>query len=108
MNKNIEKEINKIYEEVFKKVFKTAKKQKKLLDRKAIIEILLRLENSKKYQEFCIKFAKELAKKGLAQQRGIWKKFFKAAKSRKHIVLPKSIQPIKFQLLKLGTRLNLN
>ena len=44
MNKNIEKEINKIYEEVFKKVFKTAKKQKKLLDRKAIIEILLRLE----------------------------------------------------------------
>ena len=53
MNKNIEKEINKIYEEVFKKVFKTAKKQNKLLDRKAINKIILRLENSKKYKEFC-------------------------------------------------------
>ena len=88
MNKQVEKEIDKIYNEVFKKVFKKAKKEKKLLNRKEIQKIILKLENSKKYKEFADKFAKELSKKGLSQQRGIWKKYFKAAKSKKHIVLP--------------------
>ena len=107
MNKNVEKEINKIYEEVFKKVFKTAKKQNKLLDRKSIMELLLRLENSKKYQEFCIKFANELSKKGLAQQRGIWKKFFKAAKSRNHIVLPNRYKDFELMQFKKAVLHNL-
>lgn len=88
MNKQVEKEINKIYEEVFKKVFKTAKKEGKLLNRKEVAKIILKLENSEKYKEFADKFAKSLAKKGLSHQRGIWKKFYKAAKSKKHIALP--------------------
>ena len=51
-------------------------KEKKLLNRKEIQKIILKLENSKKYKEFADKFAKELSKKGLSQQRGIWKKYF--------------------------------
>lgn len=103
MNKRIEKEINKIYEEVFKKVFKESKKKSKTLNKKVISEIILKLENSKKYQKFAEKFAKELSKKGLADQRGVWKKYFKAAKSKKHIVLPDRYSDFEKQQFKKAT-----
>lgn len=103
MNKNVEREINKIYNEVFKKVFKEAKKSNKYLTKKNINEIILRFENSKKYKEFAERFSKELAKKGLSQQRGVWKKYYKAAKSKNHIILPDTYSEFEKQQFKKAT-----
>lgn len=100
MNKRIENEIRKIYLSVFNKVYKNVKKEKILYSKnkqEKIDDIILRLENSKKYKEFAEKFAKELSKRGLSQQRGIWRKFYAAAKQKKHIVLPSTYK--EFELL---------
>lgn len=107
MNKRVENEINKIYNEIFKKVFKEAKKKGKLLNRKSINEIILRFENSKKYQEFSEKFAKELSKKGLSNQRGMWRKYFNTAKKRGITALPDRYSDFEKQQFKKATLHNI-
>ena len=88
----IEKEINKIYWIIFNKVFTHYKKSIFRGDKEYVIDGLIRLEESKAFKKFCDEFAKELSKKGLANQKGIWKKYYKAAKEKHIISLPSTYQ----------------
>lgn len=86
---NIEREIYKIYKKVYSSVFTpkavTALSKK---DRDEILRNIGMLQSSKKYDEFAKKFAAQLAKKGLMKKRGVWRKYYAAAKAAHHIVLP--------------------
>lgn len=82
MSKRIEREIEKIYNRVFKQVMKKYSINKTINSSPTDLrKTISRLIDSKFYNEFAKKFSKELAKKGLAEQRGIWKKYFQAAKT---------------------------
>lgn len=107
MSKAIENQINKIYKEVFKKVF-TNERTNNLLnnDRVGIEFAIIKLKNSNKYNEFCKKFAQALAKKGLNNQKGIWRKYFEAAKASHHIALPKTFKEFENKILMKATSQN--
>ena len=81
MNKSIEKQINKIYTKVFNKIF-TKKVLKELTngDKSEFAKNILKLSTSRLYKKFCKEFSIQLAKKGLSNERGLWKKYFEAAK----------------------------
>ena len=97
----IEKQINKIYEQVFKQVFNKQRLSSVAKGNKqAIQQAVLNLQKSDKYNEFAQKFAKKLALKGLLEQRGIWRKFFNAAKHTRHIVLPSTYKEFEKNILK--------
>lgn len=94
MQKNVEKQIEKIYKQVWKKVF-TKSRIKNLVKYKSEQTEKLRVDinyltNSKMYTEFCKKFAKQLAIKSLNKQKGLWKKYYEAAKKNKLGVLQSS------------------
>ena len=89
MNKRTERMIEKIYQEVFKKVFN----QKRITQgskgqSQNIISTIFQLQNSVQYNEFCKRFAKKLAAAGLANQKGLWRKYYNVAKTRHIGVLP--------------------
>lgn len=89
MNKAVERQIKKIYLEVFKKVFD--KKRLSSLASGSKVEIYQAIEllsASSSYDKFAKKFAKELAKKGLSKEIGVWRKFYEAAKKMKYVALP--------------------
>lgn len=88
MSKRVEKEIEKIYNAVFNRVLKRFSRRKLITASKKDIEKnILKVANSKFYEEFSKKFAKSLAKKGLAESRGVWRKYFEAArKSQKGVI----------------------
>lgn len=91
MSKATEKQIQKIYETVFKKIYtKSAITKLSHGSRIEIIRAASMLESSKAYNEFATKFAKELSKKGLLKEKGIWRKYYKAAKALHYIGLPKT------------------
>lgn len=96
----IQKQINQIYEKVYKEVFaKEAVKSLSKGNRDIIEQRLITLRNSSKYNEFANKFAKELAKKGLNKERGLWRKYFEAAKRAHHIALPTNYKEFEYQIL---------
>ena len=99
-NKNVEREINKIYEAVFKKIFNEARKNNVIYDKKKLKELILRFDKSRKYKEFCKRFAKQLTKKGLANNRGVWKKYYQAAKENHTISIPKNYTEFETNLYK--------
>lgn len=100
MNKRTERLINKIYQEVFKKVFT---KQRIIQASKGqsqnVYSSLLQLQNSKQYEEFAKKFAKKLASAGLTKQKGVWKKYYQAAKAKHYIGIPDTYSQYELQLL---------
>ena len=81
MNKRTERLIKKIYEETYKKVF-NKRTMRKALNSNNVDAMLYQLQASKEYNEFAEKFAKRLAKAGLSKQKGIWRKFYKAAQEK--------------------------
>ena len=107
MSKVIENQINKIYKEIFKKVF-TKERTNDLLnnDRITVEFAITKLQNSNKYNEFCKKFAEALAKKGLNNQKGIWRKYFEAAKASHYIALPKTFKEFENKILYKATQQN--
>ena len=98
MNKQVEKEILKIYQMVFNKVF-TKRNLAKLYkgNRFDILRTAQSLDYSNGYQKFAAKFAKELSKKGLNHQRGIWRKFYEVAKKRHYVALPPTYKEWEYQ-----------
>lgn len=91
MNKRTERLINKIYKEVFKKVFNKKRVTQASKGQSQNIEsAIFQLQNSSKYDEFCKKFAKKLASAGLSQQRGVWRKYYEAAKAKHIGILPET------------------
>lgn len=107
MNKAIEKQILQIYHEVFNKVFTrkaiTSLSSGSKLEAKKNIR---RLKTSKEYAKFCEMFAKELAKKGLASQRGIWRKYYAAAKATGQAVLPPTFKAYEYQVFSKAVKSN--
>lgn len=100
LSKAVEKQIEAIYREVFKKVYsKTTFKTLITGSRSDVKKIVLGLTESESYDKFAKKFAKTLAKKGLAHKRGIWRKYFKAAQQKRHGVFAKTYSEFQHQQL---------
>lgn len=107
MNKRTETMINKIYHEVFKKIFNKKRiiQASKGMSQNIIFSIL-QLQNSKDYDKFARKFAKKLASAGLSNQRGIWKKYYNAAKAKHYIALPNTYTKYEYQIMEEAVRHN--
>lgn len=92
MNKRqIEREIQKIYDRVFRQVIRRMSTRRHLRsNEQKVREAILNLEGSKFYNEFAKRFSKALAKKGLADKRGVWRKYFEAARRSKSGVYHKT------------------
>lgn len=89
MNRRIEKIINNIYQEVFKQVFTRERLDRaERGDKSVISKALTNFKTSEKYKEFCKKFAQTLAKRGLAHEKGLWRKYYEAAKTKHMYGLP--------------------
>lgn len=101
MNKRIERKIQKIYEAVFKKIFTyKIKKEASNGERSGVLNRLYKLQNSTQYDRFCKKFAKELAKMGLSNEKGIWRKYYEAAKSKHIIGIPSTYKEYELNTFK--------
>ncbi len=103
MNKRqIEREIQKIYNRVFRRVMRRMSTRRYLRSSDdKIKDVILNLENSKFYNEFSKRFAKALARQGLADSRGVWRKYFEAAKLSQQGVIHKTFSEFqKAQLYK--------
>lgn len=107
MNKKIEQQINQIYANIYKQVF-TEERLKKLRtgSRADIIATLNMLQGSAKYKEFANKFAIELAKKGLSTQKGVWRKYYEAARKAHYISLPQTYNQFELQALSKAVKHN--
>lgn len=107
MNKSIERQINQIYAEVFKKVFNEKNCKSMISGSKISTEAaIIKLENSKEYDRFAKKFSEELAKKGLAKQRGVWRKYYEAAKKLRTISIPSTYQEYELKIMANAVRHN--
>lgn len=99
-SKDIERQINKLYESVFKKIFNKTRTISAIKGKTHDIErAILRLKQSEDYEKFAKEFAKKLAKKGLSKQRGVWRKFFQAAKANHVGVLPDTYKDFELKVL---------
>lgn len=107
MNKSIERNIQKIYNEVYKKVF-TKYNLYELSQNNRILpeQKLMLLQSSKAYDEFAKKFSVELAKQGLRGQKGIWRKYYEAAKQAHYIFLPKTFEEFELKHLSEAVKHN--
>lgn len=91
MTKAVERKINEIYWTLFKKCFTdTTLASLSKGDKKPVKKKVLRLQSSKQFDDFATKFSKELAKQGLLGTKGIWRKYFNAAKASGYISLKTS------------------
>ena len=109
MNKSIEKQINDIYNKIYKQVFtKTNTDMLANGSRMNIEQSLNTIASSDKYNEFAQKFALELAKKGLASKRGVWRKYYEAARKSHNIALPATYKDFEFNVLTKAVRHNFN
>lgn len=101
MNKRTERMIEKIYNEVFKKIFN----QKRITEASkgkstSITSSIFQLQNSEAYDKFAERFAKKLASAGLSKERGLWKKYYEAAKEKHVGVLPSTFTAYQQMLLR--------
>ncbi len=107
MNKAIERQIKQIYSEVYKKVFNNQNLAGLANGQKSgVYNTVASFNSSKKYDEFATKFATALAKKGLASQKGIWRKYFEAARAAHHIALPKTFSDYEAQIMSKAIKQN--
>lgn len=98
MNKRTEREINKIFVEVFKKVYKELNKGE--FTKGDINRVIYKFNRSRKYNEFCKEFAKKLARQGLNHEKGLWRKYFEAAKLSHVVGLPKTFKDFEIKMFK--------
>lgn len=87
--KAIERQIMKIYKAVFNKIFSKNRLTAAAKGEKSKIEVAAkRLEKSKDYIKFCEEFSKKLSKQGIRYHKGLWKKYYTAAKSSHYVAIP--------------------
>lgn len=100
MSKAVERQINKIYWALFKKCFtNTTLASLSRGDKKPVKKQVLKLQSSKQFDDFAAKFSKELAKKGLYGTKGVWRKYFKAAKAAGYISLTTSYSAYEYKTM---------
>lgn len=107
MNKQIEKQIVNIYTTIYKKIFN--KERTMMLSSGSRIDIesmLASLENSKQYDKFAKEFSLELSKKGLNKERGLWKKYYEAAKASHNVAIPATYKDYELESLANTVRHN--
>lgn len=107
MNKRVERKIVQIYAAVFKKVFnRNAVSQLSKGTFTPATQNVVILSNSKQYNDFAKKFSKELAKAGLASQRGVWRKYYKAAKEKHYVAIPVSFKQFEYECMSAAVKKN--
>lgn len=107
MNKRTERLINKIYQETFKKVFtKQRITQASKGQTQQITSTILQLQNSEQFDKFAKRFAKKLALKGFSHEKGVWRKYYNAAKAKHIGVLPETYNRYEQQLLEEAVKHN--
>lgn len=100
MSKAVERQINKIYWALFKKCFtNTTLASLSRGDKKPVKKQVLKLQSSKQFDDFAAKFSKELAKKGLYGTKGVWRKYFEAAKAAGYISLTTSYSAYEYKTM---------
>lgn len=105
--KEIERKIKRIYNEIYKQVFNKENIEALSSGEKySTIRAVEILENSEKFKKFAWKFSRALAKAGLANTRGVWRKYFEAAKSKKVVGIPTTYQKFEMEALAAATRTN--
>lgn len=101
MNKRTEQIIEKIYNEVFKKIFNRKRITEASKGKTTSVEsAIFQLQNSEAYDKFAEKFSKKLASAGLSKERGVWKKYYEAAKEKHVGVLPSTFTAYQKVLLR--------
>lgn len=107
MNKATERAIEQVYSMVFNKIYnktRLAKLAKGL--RIEILKAASTLSSSSVYNEFAKKFSVELAKKGLNKEKGLWRKYYRAAKKLGYIALDKTWTQFEAEQLAKAVRHN--
>lgn len=95
----IEKLINNIYIRLYKKVFDTKTLTDLLQGSRVLVQTKISLlATSEQYNKFAEKFSIILAKKGLNQQKGVWRKYFEAAKKLHYVGLPHTYSEFEKQI----------
>lgn len=109
MKKSVERQIQQIYSEVFKQVF-TPKRLRtiKYGSKHSLRASIATIAKSKEYDEFAKKFALELSKKGLSGSKGVWRKYYEAAKKSRYIALPKTVKAYEANVMKMAIEHNFN
>lgn len=107
MNKRAERIINKIYQELFKKIFT---KQQIIAGSKgnysSIATSIFQIQNSAVYNNFAKRFSKKLAIAGLSKQKGLWRKYYNAAKIKHIVTLPNTFSEYEYDLMKKAVEEN--
>lgn len=107
INNSIERQINKIYMEVYKKVFTSGDLYKLSQNNRIdIAQKLVQISSTEKFNKFAKLFSIELAKKGLRGQKGIWRKYYEAAKAAHYIALPQTYNAYELQNLSRAVQHN--
>ena len=100
MNKSVERQIAQIYTQIYKQVFNQANTSKLAVNNmQDVLNALSSISASQKFNEFSIKFAQALAKKGLRGQTGLWRKYYEAAKKAHYVGLPKTWTAFEAQIM---------
>lgn len=103
----VERKILKIYEQVFKKIYnKSGIDALKRNDRTVILKNMGVLETSKDYEEFAKKYSQELAKLGIKSRRGLWRKYYEAAKKLHYVAIPKTWTEYEMTILSKAVKHN--
>lgn len=106
-SKYIEQQIEKIYTSVFNKIFKGSRLKSAMKGSTSdIAKAVDKLSSSKQYEKFATEFSKKLAKKGISHQKGLWKKYYEAAKAAKYIVLPATYKKFELDILNKAIKHN--
>lgn len=100
--RDVEKTINNIYKKVFNEVFKDIKYTDINKAKKRLVEFA----SSKKYEEFCNKFSRELAKKNIKRKKNTWKKLFKIAKKEGIVALKENYTDYQKKVMKKAIKEN--
>lgn len=92
MKTAIDRLIQKIYKNVYEQVFNQSRTTSLIRGNSQPINAALdNLTLSQRYDEFAKKFAKELAKKGIYGTKGLWRKYYQAARSKSFIGIPRTL-----------------
>lgn len=107
MTKAVESKINKIYWSLFKKCFtNTTLAALSRGDKKPVKQAVLKLSSSKQFDDFATKFSKELAKQGLTGTKGVWRKYYEAARKSGYISLKTSFTEYEYKNMTAATQHN--
>ena len=97
MNHNIKRTIEKLYKILFNKIFtKKSFDQLAKNDIDQIMQKIVRLQSSKQYNDLAKRLAEDLAKKGIANKRGTWRKFYELSRKQHLVGIPMTYREYEF------------